>query len=57
MNITSWLRTIFIRELWKIVKQTSEPSERVSLAILHNEWIIKVVQTNQPSNKLFIIWV
>ena len=41
------MRTIFIHELWRIVKRTSERSERVSLAILHNEWIIKIVQTNQ----------
>ena len=51
------MRTIFIHELWRIVKRTSERSERVSLAILHNEWIIKIVQTNQPWSNLFIIWV
>ena len=39
------MRTIFIHELRRIVRRTSE---RVSSAVLHDERIIKIVQTNQP---------
>ena len=36
-------------------KRMSERSERVSLTILHNEWVIKIVQTSQSWSNLFII--
>ena len=39
----------------KDAKHTSERSEWVCLAILHNELIIKIVQTSQPWSNLFIL--
>ena len=40
------MRTIFMHELWKIAKQTSERSEWVSLAIFHNELFLTPTHLN-----------
>ena len=56
IETTSWLVSAydFYSPVVRIRKRTSERSERVSLANLHNEWI-KIVQANQPWSNLLII--
>jgi hypothetical protein len=41
----------FYAQVVKDGKRTSQRSEQVSLAIFHNKCIMKIVQSNQPSNQ------
>jgi hypothetical protein len=53
-EITAWLVSVydFYVRVVKDCKRTSERSEQVSLAIFYNKCIMKIVQTNQPSNQV-----
>ena len=53
MEITAWLVSVydFNARVVKDCKRTSVRSKQVSLGIFHNKCIMKIVQTNQPSNQ------
>jgi hypothetical protein len=48
IEITAWLVSVydFYAQVMKDWKQTSEWSKQVSLAIFHNKYIMKIIQTN-----------
>jgi hypothetical protein len=52
-KIAAWSVSMYdcYAQVVKDCKWTIERSEQVSLAIFHNKCIMKIVQTNQPSNK------
>ena len=54
MEITAWLVSVydFNARVVKDCKRTSVRSKQVSLGIFHNKCIMKIVQTNQPSNQV-----
>jgi hypothetical protein len=54
MEITAWLVSMydFNAQVVKDCKRTSVRSKQVSLGIFHNKCVMKIVQTNQPSNQV-----
>jgi hypothetical protein len=59
IEIIAWLMSVydFYARVVKDCKRTSERSEQVSLAIFHNKCIMKIAQTNQPSNQVsYFLW-
>jgi dissimilatory sulfite reductase (desulfoviridin) alpha/beta subunit len=59
IEIIAWLMSVydFYARVVKDWKRTGERSEQVSLEIFHNKCIMKIVQTNQPSNQVsYFLW-